>query len=216
MKGSFITFEGPDGSGKTTQMKRLGKYLEKRQIPHILTREPGGTEISDAIRAIILNPAYTELTDATEILLYAASRAQHVKETIRPALESGMLVLCDRFVDASIAYQGYGLGVPLQQIKAINHFATDGLEPQRTYLMDITPEVARERMHNRSHSEYNESLDRIEQRKYHYHQKVREGFKAIYSESKQRICFINGDQEQEKVFDEIMEDFTQTLTRFGY
>ncbi|TCP22569.1 dTMP kinase [Scopulibacillus darangshiensis] len=215
MKGLFITFEGPDGSGKSTQIKKLADYLELCQIPYILTREPGGTEISDVIRSLILNPAYVGLTDKTEILLYAASRAQHVKQKIKPSLKEGKIVLCDRFIDASIAYQGYGLGAPIEQVKAINHYASEGLEPDRTYLIDISPESARERMQKRAEKEYNEDLDRIEQRKYAYHRRVREGFKAIRSENKQRICFINGDQSQDDVFKIIQEDFIESLKQFS-
>ncbi|MBM7646486.1 dTMP kinase [Scopulibacillus daqui] len=211
MKGLFITFEGPDGSGKTTQIRKLANYLKEKEIPYILTREPGGTKISDDIRSIILNPAYNELTDETEILLYAASRAQHVREKIKPALESGKIVLCDRFVDASIAYQGYGLGIPIKTVKSINEFATEGLTPDRTYLLDISPENARNRMLERAETEYEEGLDRIEQRHYAYHCKVREGFSNIYRENKHRICFIDGDRSQDQVFEDIKNDVMQVI-----
>lgn len=108
MNGLFITFEGPDGSGKSTQIRYLASHLQSEGIPYILTREPGGTTIGDQIRTLLLDPAYKEMANETEALLYAASRAQHVQEKIKPALTAGNVVLCDRFVDASIAYQGYG------------------------------------------------------------------------------------------------------------
>ncbi|MFC7394707.1 dTMP kinase [Scopulibacillus cellulosilyticus] len=214
MKGLFITFEGPDGSGKTTQIRKLANYLKEKGIPYILTREPGGTKISDDIRSIILNPAYNELTGATEILLYAASRAQHVREKIKPALQSGKIVLCDRFVDASIAYQGYGLGVSLQTVKEINEFATEGLTPDRTYLLDISPENAKKRMLSRMEMEYKEGLDRIEQRENVYHRKVREGFSNIYRENKHRICFIDGDRSEQQVFEDIKNDVMQVIDKY--
>ena len=132
----FITFEGPDGGGKTTQISRLASYIKDLGYEVVLTREPGGTFISEKIRSLLLDPTNQELNRETEVLLYAASRAQHVREVIIPALNQGKVVLCDRFVDASIAYQGYGLGITLESITAINHFATGGLKPTRTYLLE--------------------------------------------------------------------------------
>lgn len=211
MKGLFITIEGPDGSGKSTQIKKLAHYFDQVNRAYVLTREPGGTVISDAIRNIILNPAYEDLKDETEILLYAASRAQHVREKIRPALEDGKVVLCDRFVDASIAYQGYGLGYPVDQIKKVNDFATEGLVPDRTYLIDIEPQAARTRLTARQAGEYGTGLDRIEQRNLSYHERVRKGFYDVYGENKQRICWINGDQSEDQVFNDILSDITVYL-----
>ncbi|MGG1572739.1 dTMP kinase [Fictibacillus sp. NRS-1165] len=203
MNGLFITIEGPDGSGKSTQIKKLAGYLEKSHIPYILTREPGGTAISDKIRSLILDPSHPEMTDETEVLLYAASRAQHVKEKIVPALQEGKLVLCDRFVDASIAYQAYGLGIPVEEVKAINHFATGGLQPDRSYLIDISPEAGRERMVSRYSGE---GLDRIEQKQLEYHERVRTGFRKIYSENKERFLLVDGNQTIDQVFDVIKKD----------
>ena len=127
MKGTFITVEGPDGAGKTTQLQLLGEVLKEKGYNVITTREPGGTRVGNEIRSLILNPVFEEMTEMTEILLYAASRAQHVEELIRPALEAGTIVLCDRFVDASLAYQGYGLGHPIDLVRQINASATGGL-----------------------------------------------------------------------------------------
>jgi len=212
VNGMFITFEGPDGAGKSTQIQKLAQYINDKGYPYILTREPGGTKIGDAIREILINPDHTEMVDETEVLLYAASRAQHIREVILPALHDGKIVLCDRFVDASIAYQGYGLGVSMEAVKAINRFAVGELEPNRTYLIDISPEIGRERMTKRqTHSQGSEDLDRIEQKNLDYHQRVREGFQRIYIENKQRICLVNGNQPPEDVFKAILSDFESML-----
>ncbi|GGH88376.1 dTMP kinase [Pullulanibacillus pueri] len=208
MNGLFITFEGPDGAGKSTQLKKLGEYIEELGLPFIKTREPGGTKIGDAIRSILLDPSNETLTEKTEVLLYAASRAQHVQEVILPALQAGKIVLCDRFVDASIAYQGYGLDLSLKAVKIINEFAIEGITPHRTYLIDLPPDQGRLRMVKRQRGDqvvYD--LDRIEQKNLSYHQKVRAGFHQIYNESKERICLIDGTQSIEAVFQEIKQDF---------
>ena len=210
MNGIFITFEGPDGSGKSTQIRKLVNYVEEKGLPYVLTREPGGTQIGDAIRSILLDPAHTELVDETEVLLYAASRAQHIKEVILPALEEGKIVLCDRFVDASIAYQGFGLGLSIEDVRMVNRFAVGSIEPDRTYLIDISPEVARARIAKRN-SMTQENLDRIELKNFTYHRKVREGFQHIFRENRKRIYLINGDREPEIVFQEILSDFQKMV-----
>ncbi|MCO7127708.1 dTMP kinase [Sporolactobacillus shoreicorticis] len=218
-KGFFITFEGPDGSGKTTQIHRLAEELERCSLPYLLTREPGGTEIGDKIRTIILNPDHPELAEKTEILLYAASRSQHVIEKIVPAVNSGKIVLCDRFVDASIAYQGYGLGQSIDLVKMINEFATGGISPDRTYLIDVSPETGRNRMKKRSGAPETgvtksaDDLDRIEMRALTYHKRVREGFLSIYEENKSRIRLIDGEKNHDQVFQEIIADFSQFISR---
>lgn len=213
MTGMFITLEGPDGAGKTTQVKKLAAWLEEQQIAHLVTREPGGTEISDAVRALLLNPIYEEMTSHTEILLYAASRAQHVQEKIRPALEKGWIVLCDRFVDASIAYQGYGLEMSIEDIERINNFATGGLIPERTYLIDLPPEVGRERLESRTGVHSAVPLDRIEQKQLSYHERVRDGFRRIYRDNSERICLVDGTQDEQQVFQVIKKDLEKHLTQ---
>jgi dTMP kinase len=210
VKGLFITLEGPDGSGKTTQVSRIAAYLKQKQVEFIQTREPGGTRISDKIRAIILDSEHQEMNDLTEVLLYAASRAQHVHEKIIPALKQGNIVLCDRFVDASLAYQGFGLGIGEKSVLEVNQFATGGLLPDRSYFIDVSPEIGRERMKAR----YGEgSLDRIEQKDLAYHERVREGFRQLSQKNSSRIIRINGEQDPEIVFQEIAKDLDRVLAK---
>jgi len=194
VKGLFITFEGPDGSGKTTQMRRLVERLQAKGESVVVTREPGGTPIGDRIRELLLSPDHKEMEDQTEVLLYAASRAQHVREVIVPALEAGNIVVCDRFVDASIAYQGYGLGLKPETVADINRFATGGLQPDRTYLLDVPVSVSRERLLLRAGAAGGAALDRIEQKESAYHERVREGFLLIASNEPQRVLRIDADQ----------------------
>jgi dTMP kinase len=207
----FITFEGPDGGGKTTQIARLASYIKDLGYEVVLTREPGGTVISDKIRSLLLDPAHQELNHETEVLLYAASRAQHVREVIIPALDQGKVVLCDRFVDASLAYQGYGLGITLESIAMINHFATGGLKPTRTYLLEIPLQESIQRMMARQGLEFSANLDRIEQREQEFHLRVRKGFEIIYNENDQRMVKINGAQPIDHVFEDIRLDFMRLI-----
>lgn len=210
MRGLFITFEGPDGSGKSTQLQYLAQYLQQQNYDLISTREPGGTSISDQIRKVILDPTNIEMVAQAEILLYAASRAQHVEEKIKPALEQGKIVLCDRFVDASIAYQGFGLGYGEETIRQINYFATGPLKPDRTYMIDLAPEEGRLRMNARRSKEFQQDLDRIEQKELEYHAKVRQGFQALAKEHV-RIKLIDGNQPIEVIHHIIVEDCKQLL-----
>ena len=207
MKGLFITFEGPDGAGKTTQIALLAEYIESQGIEFIRTREPGGTPISNQIRQILLNPDHQELKDQTEILLYAASRAQLVHQEIIPALEAGKVVLCDRYIDASIAYQSYGLGIDREIVKQINGFASSQLKPDRTYLLDLPPELGRARLHQREQGEFGNQLDRIEQKELEYHQRVYQGFMEIANEDPERVVKIRANQAVDQIHDEIKTDF---------
>lgn len=207
MTGLFITFEGPDGSGKTTQLKLLANYLIEKGYDVLTTRDPGGTIISDQIREILLKPDYHELKNQTEILLYASSRAQLVHEVIIPALEQGKIVLCDRYIDASIAYQAYGLGINKKVVEDINNFASSGVKPIRTYMLNISPETGRNRVLSRNKNEFNHKLDRIEQKDIEYHQRVLVGFSKLAEEYSYRIVKIDGQQSIGSIFQLIKDDF---------
>ena len=174
MKGYFITFEGPDGSGKTTQIGLLKDYLKEIGFEVVVTREPGGTSIGEAIREIILDSAYGEMTPVTEMLLYAAARAQHVDELIKPALESGKIVLCDRFVDSSLAYQGFGRGLGIELIERVNKVALNGINPDMTFFFDLDPKEGLKRGQARG-----EGADRLELESMDFHQRVYDGFNGL-------------------------------------
>jgi len=171
----FITFEGIEGSGKTTQLGRLSETLAARAVGHLATREPGGTPVGDQVRVILLHPA-SVLGPWSELMLYAAARAEHVTRVIRPALDSGRHVLCDRFTDATRAYQGYGRGLPLDAIEALHAFEPLRLEPDRTLLFDLEPAEGLDRARGRSASRGDDSEDRFEQETLAFHARVRAGY----------------------------------------
>lgn len=206
MKGIFITFEGPDGAGKTTQIKNLAKSLKQDGYKVILTREPGGTAISDLIRSILLSSEHKEMVDQAEVLLYAASRAQHVHEVILPALKNNKVILCDRFIDASIAYQAYGLGMEESVVRSINAFASSEIQPTRTYMLDIPVEESRRRLHSRAIQSETFELDRIEQKEWAYHNRVREGFLTISRQNQSRILLLDACRESNDLSREILQD----------
>jgi len=203
----FVTLEGPDGSGKTTQIRRLAERLESMGIGYRTTREPGGTRISDRIRALLLDPEHEAMTAKTEALLYAASRAQHVAEVIRPALAQGHVVLCDRYIDASLAYQATGLGLSLDYVRRLSEEATDGLWPQRTYLIDVPVELGI----TRAARSRGTGLDRIEQRDLAYHNRVREQFLALAAAEPERFMILDGTRPLDQVTDAIWEDVRRFL-----
>ena len=184
MKGRFITFEGCEGSGKSTQIRLLSERLKKQGISHIVTREPGGSDIAEQIRNIILNGKNTAMCDECEALLYAAARAQHLREVVQPALDKGMLVLCDRYVDSSLAYQGYARGLDLKFIEDINGFAMRDFRPDLTLFLDISPRAAFERKHGADED------DRMEQLGMAFHQKVYEGYLKIAEAEPERVAKV--------------------------
>jgi len=208
--GLFITFEGPDGSGKSTQIKLLAEALVRDGYRVIVTREPGGTAIGDQIRAILLNPDNSRMNAQAEALLLAASRAQHIHEKILPAIAEGHIVLCDRFVDASIAYQAAGLGLDASQVEAINRFAIGGVMPNRTYVLDVSVETGRQRILDRF-SRSGEALDRIEQKGYEYHQRVREAFLKIAAEQTDRVMLVDAARSPDDIFADIYADCQRLL-----
>lgn len=181
MKGKFITFEGSEGCGKSTQSKLLFEYLRSKGKKVIYLREPGGVKVSEAIRQLLLNPK-NKIPSAAETLLYMAARSCVVEEIIRPALRSGKTVICDRFMDSTVAYQGYGLGVDIKLIKLIGEFATQRITPDLTIFLDLPVKSGLKYRHN--------CKDRIEQRSFKYHQKVRKGYLAIAKGHPQRVKIV--------------------------
>ena len=188
-KGLFITLEGVEGAGKTTQVQRLADAIGENVL---VTREPGGTPISEQIRNIFLTDA--DMSPSTELLLIAAARAQHVTERILPALNAGQIVICDRFSDATVAYQGYRKGIALQQIEKVNHIATGGLSPDITFLLDLPPEIGIQRKRNSG-----EPLTRLEHEKLTLHQKVREGYLAVAKAEPHRVVLIDAQLEEDTI-----------------
>ncbi len=173
MKGTFVTFEGCEGSGKSTQLKLLAQKLDEAGADYILTREPGGSAIAERIREIILDGKNTAMCDECEALLYAAARVQHLKEVIIPALDAGKLVICDRYVDSSLAYQGYARGLGQEYVASINSFALDEYPPDLTLFLNISPEAAFARKHGADEN------DRMEQLGAEFHQRVYEGYLSL-------------------------------------
>jgi dTMP kinase len=177
MKGTFITFEGGEGSGKSTQARLLAGYLKQKGYDVISTREPGGTEIGDAVRAVLLNPEFREMGNVTELLLLAASRAQNVHERVKPGLERGSVVICDRFIDSTLAYQGYGRNFDLKLLEALNRLATGGVTPDLTILLDLPAEIGLKRAKALDKGEAKDGEgDRIEQEDIEFHLRLRKGF----------------------------------------
>jgi dTMP kinase len=172
MKGLFITFEGADGSGKSTQLRFLAEYLEERGVPVVLTREPGGCPVAEKIRDILLDKE-SEMDAITEAMLYAAARAAHVRQVIRPALDAGYVVLCDRFIHSSLAYQGYGRSLGVELVRQINTPAMDGCLPDVTVFINVPPERAFERMNE------HKVHDRLESEDLSFHQRVFDGFTQL-------------------------------------
>lgn len=200
MIGIFITFEGIDGSGKTTQLGMLAALLAAHSIPHLVTREPGGTNIGNKIRQIILDPNNDKLSSETELLLYAADRAQHVLEELKPALEKKQIILCDRYTDATVAYQGYGRNLSLNLIHQLNSIATVGLMPDLTLLFDLPVEEAEKRM---SSPISLRSKDRLEKEQKDFHQKVRNGYLTLAKEHPQRFYIISALGSFEEIFQQV-------------
>ena len=179
---SFITFEGPEGSGKTTQMQQLADYLQQQGCNVYCTREPGGSRIGDRVREILLDPDHTEMARITEFLLFSAARAQHVEQVIRPHLERGVTVLCDRYADSSLAYQGYGNRLDLDTLRLITRFATSQLVPDLTFYLDIDVIEGLQRKVGGDGDAWN----RIEEKGIAYHQRVRAGYLAMIAEEPER------------------------------
>ncbi len=193
--GLFITFEGPEGCGKSTQMRLLADYLQAQGAAVLVTREPGGTAIGEAVRFILLDPAHTEMLPVTEFLLFSAARAQHVAQVIRPHLAGGGIVLCDRYTDSSLAYQGYGGQLDLEALQFISRFATGGLVPDLSFYLDVPVEVGLRRKARGGGDAWN----RMEQKELAFHRRVRAGYLAMVAQEPGRWVVVNATDEVEAV-----------------
>lgn len=209
----FITFEGVEGSGKTTQIRRLKRYLTRKGIHCKVTREPGGSPISEKIRRILLNPAHREMVPLSELLLYEAARAQHVKEVIKPLLKEGVTVVCDRFSDATIAYQGYGRNLDLGLVERFNHLSSQGIKPDITFLLDCPSDMGLKRAVNRNRMQRKEKEGRFEREKIQFHHRVRRGYLSIARKEPHRVKVINTREGEEKTFEKIQQ-IVDKLIRF--
>lgn len=196
-KGIFITIEGPEGAGKTTIIEMLLEKLESEGYPIMKTREPGGIEISEQIRNVILNKNNTAMDGRTEALLYAAARRQHLVEKVLPAIEQGFIVLCDRFIDSSLAYQGFARGIGMDEVYSINTFAIDNRMPDATLYFDIDPEIGMKRINDHKGREVN----RLDLENLEFHRKVREGYQLLSRKYSNRIIEIDASQPLQKVYE---------------
>lgn len=192
MKGLFISFEGIEGSGKSTQIKLLESFLKEQGLSCLVTREPGGPTISEAIREILLDRKHCEMFPQTELLLYLASRAQHTAQWILPALKEGKIVICDRYTDSTLAYQGAARELPADIIELLSGFATNGLKPDITFLLDLEVAEGQARIQDRK-------LDRLEIENQSFHQKVRQEYLRLAKTDKQRYIIINGSLEVNQI-----------------
>ena len=200
MRGLFITLEGIDGSGKSTQRKLLARELRRRRLDIVVTREPGGTAIGEGIRQLMVSDATAHIAPTTELLLYVAARAQHVAELIRPALETGRIVISDRYTDSTVAFQGYGRGLDLIMIEEFNNFATGGLKPDLTIVFDLDPELARTRQGSRP---IGGLLGAFDEQHSEFHGRMREGYSRMAQQDPSRVRIVDAsgavEQTQSKV-----------------
>lgn len=208
-KGFFITLEGGDGSGKTTVLGRVAAYLQNHSMPYLITREPGGIEIAEKIRSIILDPAHTAMDARTEALLYAASRSQHLAEVVEPALQEGLTVLCDRFVDSSLVYQGYARGLGMEEVWSINRFAIGNRMPDLTFYLDVDPEVGLSRIAANQEREVN----RLDLESLAFHKKVREGYQLVAESNPQRIVVLDANRPVHLVEQDIVRTLKERILK---
>lgn len=204
-QGLFITMEGPDGSGKSTQIEAIKSFFEKKGEKVVITREPGGTSISEKIRVLLLDRENAEMDPMAEALLYAASRAQLVSQVIKPAIDSGTHVICDRFVDSSIAYQGFGRGLG-DSVAVINAYAINNCIPDVTFLMKLNPEVGKSRIKD-------SDLDRMEMEKIDFHNRVFEGYETLEKEYPDRIVGIDATRNISEISEEIISHVERLFER---
>lgn len=209
----FVTFEGVDGSGKTTQIKALEKHLVGRSIPCVITREPGGTALGQLIRPVLLEAGRQQVTSPAELFLYLADRAQHVREVIVPALkEEHTVVVCDRYTDSTLAYQGYGRGLDLELLRRLNHFASGGIQPDLTFLLDCPVELGLARTVQRQlHAATGAREDRFEQETLEFHKRVHAGFRELARAEPDRFHVVDAARSVEDVSNDVIEIVEEKL-----
>lgn len=204
MKGKFIAFEGSDGSGKSTVLAKVKEYLDENNVSYIITREPGGTKIGEQIRDILMSNENTEMDDKTEALLFAAARAQSVEEKLKKELENKDLVISDRYVLSSLAYQGYARGLGVDGVRSINEFATNSLKPNYTFFLDVDPITVLERKKSQVES------DRLEEESNNFHQKVYDGYQELLKDE-ENVILIDASQTVEEVVEETINNIKKIL-----
>jgi dTMP kinase len=209
-KGCFISFEGPVGAGKSTQIPKVADYFRQTGYELVVTREPGGTQVGDLIRTLVQGTEGLDIKYATEFLLYAASRAQHAEEIIIPALESGKLVLCDRYADSSVAYQGHGRGLCVDDLKAINNFATKGVYPDISVLLDLDIEVGLTRK-----SSKDGDWDRLDAENVDFHKKIRLGYLKLVLEDPKRWVVVDAERTPDEVYEELLGGLVWKMEALG-
>jgi len=202
-----------EGSGKTTQIQRLKRYLTRKGFLCKVTREPGGTPISEKIRKILLDPDHRDLIPLSELFLYEAARAQHIHEVITPLLKRGVVVLCDRFSDATLAYQGYGRKLDQNLIRKLNRLASRGIKPDLTFLLDCPSDLGLKRALQRNQISKNEKEGRFEKEKIQFHHRVRKGYLTIAKKEPKRVKLIDTRVGEERVFERIRRTVDELLTR---
>ena len=208
--GHFITFEGIEGSGKSTQIRLLFEHLRSRGIDLKMTREPGGTIIGEKIRSILLDPSTQGLIPRAELLLYAAARVQHIEDVIQPALDEGKVVLCDRFTDATVAYQGHGRDIPLNVVKVVNSLVAIDLKPNLTILLDLPVDVGLNRARERNLADAASATSRFEGEDLPFHQRVRDGYLSLAAADRDRFKIVPADQPTDKVAKQIQNIVART------
>ena len=204
-RGLFVTVEGTDGCGKTTQIRNIIDHLSSLGCRVVLTREPGGTRISENIRSIILDPTFTEMHSITELMLYSAARAQLVEQVIKPSIAKSETVICDRYIDSFYAYQGYGRGLDMDMLKKITSLAIDDMIPDITIFLDLDPEIGLRRRMNAANG------DRIENEQIEFHRRVYDGYKQLARENPDRIKIIDATRSVEEVWQDVRRQLDMAL-----
>ncbi len=204
-KGYFITFEGNDGSGKTTVCLKIKEELEKQGYSVVYTREPGGSKIAEEIRNVILDVNHTNMDSKCEALLYAASRRQHLVEIVLPALQEGKIVLCDRFVDSSLAYQGYARNIGMDEIWNINQFAIQDCMPDKTIFLSVSMETGQKRMDGRG------DKNRLDLENREFHMNVRKGYEILIEKYKDRILVVDAEPDPQTVFENVLKEIMKVI-----